>query len=229
LETLLGNIQHIIQAQHGLAFLAVFIGGLISAASPCVLAAIPLIIGYVGGYSGGNRKRAALYSLVFILGLSITFTLLGAAASFMGQFLGFMGKGLYIGLAVIAILMGLQLMGIVSIPMPFQKARQVRTKGLVGAFLLGILTGTVSSPCATPVLAVILAYVSTQGDMVYGGSLLFVYALGHCALIFAAGLSVGLTESIVGSRGIKNFSLYAKRLSGAILVVAGIYYGVTYI
>jgi cytochrome c biogenesis protein CcdA len=147
----------------------------------------------------------------------------------MGQFLGFMGKGLYIGLAVIAILMGLQLMGIVSIPMPFQKARQVRTKGLVGAFLLGILTGTVSSPCATPVLAVILAYVSTQGDMVYGGSLLFVYALGHCALIFAAGLSVGLTESIVGSRGIKNFSLYAKRLSGAILVVAGIYYGVTYI
>ncbi len=66
-----------------------------------------------------------------------------------------------------------------------------------GAFLLGLLTGTVSSPCATPVLAVILAYVSTQGYMLYGGSLLFVYAVGHCALIFVAGLSVGLTESIV--------------------------------
>ena len=227
MEALFNNIQHIIQNQHTLAIFAVFIGGLISAASPCVLAAIPLIIGYVGGYSEGDKRKAALFSLVFVLGLSITFTLLGAAASAMGQFLGFMGRWLYIGLAVIAIVMGLQLMGMISIPLPFQKTKAVNTKGLLGAFLLGILTGTVSSPCATPVLAVILAYVSTQGDMIYGSSLLFVYALGHCALIFIAGLSVGLTESIVGSRGITNFSLYAKRLSGAILVVVGIYFGAT--
>jgi cytochrome c biogenesis protein CcdA len=88
MEAVFNNIQQIIQNQHGLAFVAVFIGGLISAASPCVLAAIPLIIGYVGGYSEGNKKKAALFSLVFVLGLSITFTLLGAAASVMGQFLG---------------------------------------------------------------------------------------------------------------------------------------------
>ncbi len=227
MEALFDNIQNIIQNQHGLAFIAVFIGGLISAASPCVLAAIPLIIGYVGGYSEGNKKKAALYSLVFVLGLAITFTLLGAAASVMGQFLGFMGRWLYIGLAVIAILMGVQLMGIISIPLPFQKTKAVKSKGLLGAFLLGMLTGTVSSPCATPVLAVILAYVSTQGDMMYGGSLLFVYALGHCALIFIAGLSVGLTESIISSKGAGNFSLYAKRFSGALLVILGIYFGIT--
>lgn len=226
MEALFENIRTLVQDQHGLAFLAVFTGGIISAASPCVLAAIPLIIGYVGGYSEGNKKKAALFSLVFVLGLSITFTLLGAAASFMGQFLGFMGRWLYAGLVVIAILMGLQLMGIISIPLPFQKTKSVKTKGLLGAFLLGLLTGTVSSPCATPVLAVILAYVSTQRDMMYGGSLLFVYALGHCALIFAAGLSVGLTESIAGSRGIRNFSLYSKKLSGAILVIAGMYLGI---
>ena len=217
MDSLFNNIHHIIQNQQGMAFLAVFIGGLISAASPCVLAAIPLIIGYVGGYSEGNKKKAALYSLVFILGLSITFTLLGAAASAMGAFFGFMGRWLYIGLAVIAVVMGLQLMGVISIPLPFQQTRTVKSKGLWGAFFLGLLTGTVSSPCATPVLAVILAYVSTQGDMLYGGSLLFAYALGHCALIFIAGLSIGLTESIVSSKGIKNFSLYSKRLSGAVL------------
>lgn len=225
MQGLFENIQHIIQNQQGLAFIAVFVGGLISAASPCVLAAIPLIIGYVGGYSEGDKKKAALYSLVFILGLSITFTLLGAAASMMGGFLGFMGRWLYVGLAVIAVAMGLQLMGVISIPLPFQKTRTIKSKGLIGAFLLGMLTGTVSSPCATPVLAVILAYVSTQGDMVYGGSLLFVYALGHCALIFVAGLSIGLTESIVNSRGLKNFSLYSKRLSGALLALAGLYIG----
>src|SRR5512144_1999542 len=146
---LLENIQSIIQNNHSLAFLAVFSGGLISAASPCVLAAIPLIIGYVGGYSEGNKRRAAIFSWVFVLGLSITFTLLGAAASVMGQLLGFMGRWLYLGLAVIAVLMGLQLMGIISVPLPFQKTRQVRTRGLAGAFLLGLLTGMVSSPCAT--------------------------------------------------------------------------------
>lgn len=227
MEALLQNIQSIVQNQHGLAFIAVFAGGLISASSPCVLAAIPLIIGYVGGYSEGNKKKAALFSLVFVLGLSITFTLLGAAASVMGHFLGFMGRWLYIGLAAIAILMGLQLMGIISIPMPFQKTRAVKTKGLFGAFLLGLLTGTVSSPCATPVLAVILAYVSTQGDIIYGGSLLFVYALGHCALIFIAGLSIGLTESLVSSKGIKNFSMYSKRFSGVLLTLAGIYIAAT--
>jgi cytochrome c-type biogenesis protein len=226
MEAFFSNIQNVIQNQHGLAFAAVFLGGIVSAASPCVLAAIPLIIGYVGGYSEGSKKKAALYSLVFIVGLSITFTLLGAAASVMGQFLGFMGRWLYLGLAVIAIAMGLQLMGVISVPLPFQKTRVVNTKGLLGAFLLGMLTGTVSSPCATPVLAVILAYVSTQGDMVYGGSLLFVYALGHCALIFIAGLSVGLTESIASSRGVRNFSLYSKKFSGVVLVIVGLYFGI---
>ena len=226
-QAILENIQQIIQNQQGLAFIAVFIGGLISAASPCVLAAIPLIIGYVGGYSEGNKKKAAFYSLVFVLGLSITFTLLGAAASVMGQILGFMGRCLYILLAAIAVLMGLQLMGIISIPLPFQKTRAVEARGLLGAFLLGMLTGTVSSPCATPVLAVILAYVSTQGDIVYGGSLLFVYAVGHCALIFIAGLSAGLTESIISSKGVRNISLHSKKLSGAILVIVGVYFGIT--
>lgn len=227
MQHVLENIQSIIQNNHGLAFFAVFVGGLISAASPCVLAAIPLIIGYVGGYSGGDRKKAALYSLVFILGLSITFTLLGAAASLMGGLLGFMGRWLYVGLAFIAVAMGLQLMGLITVPLPFQKTRQVKSRGLWGAFFLGLLTGTVSSPCATPVLAVILAYVSTQGDILYGGSLLFAYALGHCALIFVAGLSIGLTESIVSSKGLKNFSRYSKRLSGALLAATGFYLGVT--
>ncbi len=227
MEAFFSNIQQIIQNQHGLAFVAVFVGGLISAASPCVLAAIPLIIGYVGGYSEGNKRRAAIFSLVFVLGLSITFTLLGAAASVMGQFLGFMGRWLYLVLAVIAVLMGLQLIGIISFSLPFQKTKTVKSKGLMGAFLLGLLTGTVSSPCATPVLAVILAYVSTQGDMTYGASLLFVYALGHCALIFVAGLSIGLTESIVGSKGVRNFSLYAKKLSGALLLLVGIYFAIS--
>ena len=227
MQSLLENIPAIVRDQHGLAFIAVFIGGLISAASPCVLAAIPLIIGYVGGYSEGNKKKAALYSLVFVIGLALAFTIMGAAAAAVGRFLGFMGKWLYIGLAAIAVLMGLQLLGVVSLALPFQKTREVRTKGLMGAFFLGLLTGAASSPCATPVLVVILAYVSTQADLFYGSCLLFVYALGHCALIFIAGTSVGLTESFLTSRGANSFSLYSRIVSGVILMVVGIYIGIT--
>jgi cytochrome c-type biogenesis protein len=227
MESFFADIETLVRNQQGIAFFAAFVGGLISSASPCVLAAIPLIIGFVGGYSEGNVKRATRYSLVFVLGLSITFTLLGAAASVAGQFLGFLGEWLYVGFGVVAVLMGLHLLGIFSVPLPFEKTRAVKTKGLLGAFMLGLLTGAISSPCATPVLAVILAYVTAEGDILYGSSLLFVYAVGHCALIFLCGLSIGLAESVVSSKGLRNFSPYAKKVSGVILIVVGVYFGVT--
>ncbi len=227
MANLLADIETLVHNQQSIAFLAAFLGGLVSAASPCVLAAIPLIIGFVGGYSGGDAKKAACYSFVFVLGLSTTFTLLGAAASAAGQFLGFLGRWLYLGFGVIAVLMGLHLLGVLSVPLPFEKTRVIRTKGLLGAFILGLLTGAISSPCATPVLAVILAYVTAEGDILYGSSLLFVYAIAHCTLIFLCGLSVGLAESIISSRGLRNFSLYAKKLSGVMLIAVGSYFGVT--
>jgi cytochrome c biogenesis protein CcdA len=223
MEELFKNIEVLIQQHHFIAYFAVFFGGLVSAASPCVLAAIPLIIGYVGGYSEGDRKKAALFSLVYVMGLAITFTVFGITASFIGRFLSLLGSWVYIIFALVAITMGINLMGIVNIPLPFQKSANVKRKGLVGAFLLGVITGFVSSPCATPVLAVILAYAATEGDIVYGGSLLFTYAVAHCSLIFLAGLSVGMAENLIKSKGINSFNIWSKRLSGFILVIAGVY------
>lgn len=223
MEAYLANLETLVQGQQVFAVILVFLAGILSAASPCVLAAIPLIIGYVGGYAEGNKARAAVYSAVFVLGLSLTFTLLGAAASWIGQMLGFLGDWLTYAFGALAVLMGLHLMGIISVPLPFQRSAQVKTQGLLGAFMLGLLTGAVSSPCATPVLAVVLGYVSSEGDIFYGSLLLFVYAIGHCALIFAAGLSVGIAESIINSRGVKNWAVWAKKISGAALVCAGIW------
>jgi cytochrome c-type biogenesis protein len=223
MEAWFADIELLVEGQQAFAFVLVFVAGLISAASPCVLAAIPLVIGYVGGYSEGNKSRAALYSAVFVLGLSLTFTVLGAAASFVGQLLGFLGDWLIYGFAAIAVIMGLHLMGLISVPLPLQRTVKVKSRGLAGALFLGLLTGAVSSPCATPVLAVILGYVSSEGDVLYGSLLLFTYAIGHCALIFAAGLSVGIAESLIKSRGVTTWSVYAKRISGVALVFAGIY------
>jgi cytochrome c-type biogenesis protein len=217
------SVAAFIQNNPSWALLAVFVGGLISAASPCVLAVIPLVIGYVGGYSGGDRKKAVRYSLIFALGLAVTFTLLGAAAGFIGSFLGLTGKYFYWAIAALAVLMGLSLLGLFEIRLPFREKMQIKTGGLLGAFLMGLFFGVVSSPCATPVLVVILAYVATKGQVLYGTFLLFVYAVGHCALIILAGVVTGFVESFAQSRGAVNFSLWAKRFSGVLIILVGLY------
>jgi cytochrome c biogenesis protein CcdA len=187
------------------------------------LAIIPLVIGFVGGYSEGDKKKALLYSLTFALGLSITFTILGAIASLLGRLFGDVGKLWYYLAAGVALVMGLYLLGVIKIPFPKTVEMKTKHKGILGAFLLGLLFGMVSSPCATPVLAVILALVATKAKIVYGISLLFVYALGHCALIILAGVSTGFVESFAQSRGITNFSNTAKKISGLLIIFAGFY------
>jgi cytochrome c-type biogenesis protein len=227
MENVVGQISSLIQGNPALAFFAVFAGGLISAASPCVLAAIPLAIGYVGGYSGGDKKRALFYSLLFVLGISITFTLLGIAASAMGSLLARYGIWFYIVLSAVVVAMGLSLLGLYKFPSLIRTSMMPRTRGAIGAFIMGLLVGAASSPCATPVLAVVLAYAASEGSMAYGGALLFVYAVGHCMLILAAGVSVGFVNRFINSKGLTASTGYLKKTSGALLVGAGGYVAIT--
>ena len=216
-------IAEYVQGNPLIAVAAVFLGGLMSASSPCVLAIMPIVIGYVGGQSSGDRKKALTYSLLFALGLAITFTILGAAAALLGRLLGDVGRIWYWIVAAIAILMGISLMGVFEIRIPFASKMQTKKRGALGAFLLGLLFGVVSSPCATPVLVVILTFVAAQGQLVYGTLLLFVYAVGHCALIVLAGVVTGFVESFVQARGVVNVSAWAKRVYGGLITLAGLY------
>ena len=206
-----------------LAYLGVFLGGILSSSSPCVLATIPLVIGYVGGYSEGNRRKALLYSFVFILGLSFTFTILGAIASLIGGIFGMISRTWYFIIGGIAIVVGLHLVGLYEFNIPVPIHMQPKQRGIFGAFLLGLFFGIVSSPCATPILALILTFVATKGEIAYGTSLLFTYALGHCALIFVAGTAAGFAESFMKSKGISNVTTWGKRVGGAIVSLVGIY------
>jgi cytochrome c biogenesis protein CcdA len=223
METFLSYLSQSLSENPFLAYLGVFIGGILSSSSPCVLATIPLVIGYVGGYSEGDRRKAFLYSLTFILGLSITFTILGAIASLLGGLFGIISRTWYFIVGGIAIAIGLNLIGLFEWNLPVPVHLQPKQRGILGAFLLGIFFGIVSSPCATPVLALILTFVASKGEVAYGTSLLFVYALGHCALIFLAGTATGFVENFVKSKGISNMTVWGKRIGGSIVVFVGIY------
>lgn len=223
MDTWLETLGNIVQNHGWVAFPACFLAGVISSASPCVLAMIPLVIGFVSGYSEGSPKKAIQYSLVFTLGLTITFTILGVIAGALGRLFGDVGGFWKYVLPPVAIILGLFLLGVFKFNVGISQRFMPKRKALLGAFLMGLFFGIVASPCATPVLGVILTFAATQKRIVYSGGLLLAYALGHWILVLGAGISAGFAQRVLASKGIANFSNYSKKVGGLLLIGAGVY------
>ena len=186
---------------------------------------IPLMMAFVGAYQGTSGARKAFsFSLLFVVGLTITFTLLGLVAAVMGRLLGDVGRFWPYLVAAVCFIMGLHLMGIWNFDLPLPQAWKPKQAGPWGAFLLGLLFGVVSTPCATPILAVLLVYIASKGNLAYGGLLLFLYALGHCALILIAGTSMGLAKRLIESKGLNTSLAYLRKGSGVLIILIGFYF-----
>lgn len=220
-----GSLQQILTQNIWLAFVFALLAGVISSFSPCVLSSVPLIIGYVGGYAGNDKAKAIKYSLAFCFGLALTFTALGAATAVLGKLMLGTGKWWYIFLGILMSVVGLQLLGVISIlPEHCGVARGGTTrKGLLGAFLLGIVGGVLSSPCATPVLIAILTFVAGQGNLALGVGLLGFYAVGHSVLLFLAGTSVGLVQNLAASPKTEGMGKILKIVLGILVLLLALY------
>lgn len=223
MNELVTSLAQYISSNPLVAFGAVALGGIVTSANPCVLVTLPLIIGFTGGYAQPGIRKALTFSLMFVLGLSFTFTILGVIAALAGRLLGDIGGWWQYLVAAIVILMGLQLVGLFEIPLPARHTTPSKTRGPLGAFLLGMVSGLISSPCATPVLAVILTYVVTEGNVVYGSSLLFVYAVGHSILLLIAGTSAGAARWLIESKQVASGSLWMRRIMGILLLTGGVW------
>jgi cytochrome c-type biogenesis protein len=206
------------------AYLAAFLAGLVASASPCTLIIFPLIISYVGGYAEGDVRKSALYSLLFAVGLAVTFTVLGAIAALTGELLGAVGGYWKYILALVALAVGLHLLGLITLNIPTTGTARIKQKGLLGALFLGLMFGLASSPCATPILAVLLAYVAAAHHLAYGLSLLFVYSLGYMVTIFAVGTFAGAATALLRSAGFQQAIAWLQKLSGIAFILAGIYF-----
>jgi len=218
------TLGQVLQHKPVLAYGAAYLGGVVATASPCILASIPLIIGFVGGYAGGNKKQAFYYSLTFVLGLALVMSILGALAALMGTLFGDVGAGWRFGIALIFMVMGLQLAGVINLKLGGNTQRFLPQRtGLIGALILGALFGLVLAPCASPVLAVILTMAAVKHEVAYGSTLLFAYSLGQGTLIILAGTFTGVIENFLQSRGAKA-SVIMQKVAGGLIFIAGAYF-----
>ncbi len=217
----LGVLGELISGHLWIAPLLAFAAGVLSSFTPCSLSSIPLVIGYVGGYAGGDTKRAFRYSLVFCAGMAITFTALGTLASLFGKLMRGSGSWWYILLGTLMALMALQMWDIINIIPQARVMGKSARKGYIGAAVLGMLGGFFASPCATPVLVVLLAMVAQGGSLLWGVLLLFLYSVGHSMLLLAAGTSVGLANGLASSTRLGRLGRAFKiAMGGAILLLS---------
>ena len=221
-ESFLGDFSRLINPESPFVYLIVFAGGLLSSFLPCSLSSLPLVISYV---SAGKRdtKSSFRLSLVFALGLTLTFTFLSVLALALGELIGNTGRLWYLILALLMLLMGLQMLGIFTfIPASYLQTRNTR-RGYMGALLSGILSGVFSSPCSTPVLVAILSVASMSGSLFFATMLLLCYSAGYSILSIAAGTFVGFVSKLGESSSYRKLSRIIEIILGSAILVLAFY------
>ena len=182
------------------AIFVVFGAGVLTSFTPCVYPMIPVTVTYIGGAAAGNRRRAVGLSVTYVLGLAVMYAALGVAAALMGKIFGEFTRSPWVFGAVGLVIagLGLGMLDVFTIPvlMTNLQGQGARRGGFLGAALMGVAAGFVAAPCTAPVLGLLLAYVGQTRNVLWGGSLLFVFALGLGLLLMLLGIFSGLLTSL---------------------------------
>lgn len=208
--------------------LAALLGGILTSASPCALAAIPVTVGYVGSRADTPR-RAWWLSGAFVLGMNLTLLGFGLLAARMGTLFGNVSGTWSIAVGLLLAAAGAWLWqhpdSSCGINLPTGVQQRFAHSGTWGAIVLGGLIGTVLSPCATPALAAVLTLVSTGSwlgaSLWWGMLLLLVYGIGHSILLLVAGAMPALANALIRQLAHYDRWLPGRRTFAAILLLAG--------
>lgn len=208
------------------ALIASFIWGILSIIlSPCHLASIPLIVGFIDEQGRISTKRAFFISLLFASGILVTIALLGVITALLGRMMGDIGKYGNYFVAVIFFLVGLHLLEIIPMPFKGATASGFKSKGLIASFVLGLLFGVALGPCTFAYMAPVLtiAFTEASHNLIYSVSLLLFYGIGHCSVIVFAGTFTEIVQHYLNWNEKAKGAIILKKICGALVIIAGIY------
>lgn len=219
-------LTHAVEGTPAIAIIAGLVWGILSILlSPCHLASIPLIVGFINGQGRISTRRAFYISGLFSVGILITITGIGAVTAAAGRMLGNIGPYGNYFVAAIFFIVGLILLGV--IPMPFSGPGQIgiKRKGMLAAFVLGLVFGIAIGPCTfafmAPMLGVTFKAAST--NFIYGIVLLLAYGLGHCSVIVFAGTFTEIVQRYMNWNEKSRGAIILRRLCGILVLIAGLY------
>jgi thiol:disulfide interchange protein DsbD len=205
-------------------FLIAFLGGVLVSFTPCIYPLIPISAGFIAIDAAGSKIKGFALSLIYVTGIAITYSMLGLLASLTGTIFGRISSHpvTYFFAGGIIIIFGLSMMDLFTIRAPnLIKIPKVKKQGFFAAFILGLSSGLIVSPCLTPVLGSILFYLSTKKNLFYGAALLFIFAYGMGLVLILVGT---FSATIINLPKLGRWMLYIKRTCAFILVVMGIYF-----
>jgi cytochrome c-type biogenesis protein len=205
-------------------FLLAFAAGIVVSFSPCVYPLLPITVGYIGATSQKDKFHAFLLSLIYVLGMAITYCILGVFASLTGRLFGQISSSpiAFFVIGNICIVFGLAMLGVfeVHIPIPFLHSFKA-PKSKFSIFLLGLTSGLIVAPCTAPVLGAILVFVATKQNLLYGVFLLFSFAYGMGFFLILAGTFSGFLVNMPKSG---RWMYVIEKCGGVVLILAGEYF-----
>jgi cytochrome c-type biogenesis protein len=226
MEQLFTALTHAVEGTPALALGAALAWGILSILlSPCHLASIPLIVGFIDEQGRISTRRAFLISTLFAVGILITIGAIGAITAAAGRMMGDVGRYGNYFVAAIFFVVGLHLLGV--IPMPWSGPGQLgmKRKGVLAAFILGLVFGIALGPCTfaymAPMLGVTFKLAAT--NIGYGILLLALYGVGHCSVIVVAGTSTELVQRYLNWNEASKGAAILKKVCGVLVLLAGVY------
>ncbi|MBI4797297.1 MAG: sulfite exporter TauE/SafE family protein [Desulfarculus sp.] len=209
-----------------LAGLGCFLWGMVSVLfSPCHLAAIPLMVGYVAGQEQGlGPRHGAHYALAFTTGLFLTIAAVGVISSLLGRMLGDVGPYWTILVGAVLIWVALDMLGLAKSFLSGGLMARLKVRGLGGAFLLGLAYGVLSGSCTFGFIAPILAIITIQEQIATGLLFILLFGLGHCLPIAVAGSSTALVQRLLDNRAMQAGSSWFRRVAGLGIALMGVYF-----
>lgn len=226
INELFTGLTRAVEGTPAVAMTAAVVWGILSIVlSPCHLASIPLIVGFIDQQGRVSTRRAFMIALLFSLGILITIGVIGAATAAAGRMMGDVGRWGNYGVAVIFFAVGLYLLGVINLPLPNAAQPGLKSKGLLAAFVLGLVFGVALGPCTfaymAPMLGVTFRLAST--NLAYGILLLVLYGVGHCGVIVLAGTFTEAVQHYLNWNERSKGAVILKKVCGALVLLGGLY------